>query len=65
MSEQLQHPDIEMALKTGYPSWKQPQPIYCDNCGEEINDSDEVYTDRFHEYLCLDCLKRLHTKGWW
>ena len=30
----------------------------CSLCKEEIDS--EIYTDRFHEYLCLRCLIRVH-----
>jgi hypothetical protein len=55
------HPEIEMAIRTGYPSWNQPSEIQCDNCGVFIED--EVYEDESHEYLCVDCLLSLHLKG--
>ena len=58
------HPDITSAMKTGYPSWGQLQPLCCDNCSEELGDEDEVYTDQHHEVLCKECLLRLHTKWW-
>lgn len=54
------HPDIAMTMRTGYPSWKQPIDIVCDNCGEVIED--EVYQDEYHDTLCLDCLLKLHLK---
>ena len=56
----LQHPEIECALATGYPSWNQPREILCDNCGDIIDD--EVYEDEYNENLCLDCLLSLHLK---
>lgn len=55
------HPDIVAILLTGYPMWSQPEPIYCCECGKDLDD-ETVYEDRYHEYLCLDCLKRLHEK---
>lgn len=56
----MQHPEITWAERTGYPSWNQPVDIVCDNCGDVIDD--EVYTDEYHENLCLDCLLKLHLK---
>ena len=56
----LQHPEIECAMMTGYPSWNQPREIQCDNCGDIIED--EVYEDEYNEHLCLDCLLKLHLK---
>ena len=54
------HPEVEMAMRTGYPSWNQPIEISCDNCGCVIDG--EVYEDEYHETLCLDCLLKLHLK---
>lgn len=55
------HPEIAMAMRTGYPSWNQPSETRCDNCGCVIED--EVYEDEYNETLCLDCLLSLHLKG--
>lgn len=55
------HPDIVMAMKTGYPSWNQPRDIQCDRCHDYIED--EVYEDELYEYLCVDCLLKLHLKS--
>ena len=55
------HPDVASALRTGYPVWGQPTPIHCCECGKNLED-EEVYEDRYNEYLCLECLKRLHEK---
>ena len=57
----IQHPEITWAERTGYPSWNQPVEIQCDECGDFIED--EVYEDELHEYLCIDCLLKLHLKG--
>ena len=61
----LEHPDITCALRTGYGLYNQPidEALRCDNCGDVIDD-DEFYEDEFHECLCLECLKSLHSKGW-
>ena len=56
----IQHPEITWAERTGYPSWKQPRDIQCDECGDIIED--EIYEDEYHETLCLDCLLKLHLK---
>jgi hypothetical protein len=56
----MQHPEITWAERTGYPSWNQPQDVRCDYCGEVIED--DVYADEFYEFLCLDCLLKLHLK---
>lgn len=56
----IQHPEIDWAMRTGYPSWSQPNDIRCENCGCSIED--EVYEDEYNESLCLDCLLSLHLK---
>ena len=56
----IQHPEITWIEKTGYPSWNQPEDIYCERCGDIIDD--EVYEDENHECLCLDCLMKIHLK---
>lgn len=55
------HPEIAMAMRTGYPSWNQPEDkeIYCEECGKEITDSD-IYYDEYHQHLCKDCLLFFH-----
>lgn len=57
------HPEIEMAMRTGYPSWNQPKRrhVYCENCGEDITDKD-VYYDENHKYICKECLLFFHLK---
>lgn len=61
----LEHPDITAAMRTGYPTWKQPEIPYCDLCGVRL-DNEEVYADRIHDWLCKDCLLTLHEKrNWW
>lgn len=54
------HPEIEWAEKTGYPSWNQPH--CCDKCGEELGEY--VYYDLDYDNLCEDCLLELHRKAW-
>lgn len=55
-----EHPEIDWALRTGYPSWNQWQPIYCDLCGDEIEG--DVYTLWPYENLCESCLLGLCKK---
>lgn len=63
MYEQLgDHPDIESIERTGYPRWAQPEIIYCDKCGDEIDGT--VYEDDEYETLCKSCLLLLHKKRW-
>lgn len=57
------HPDIVSMEKTGYPTWNQPESIYCDECGTCLDDKD-VYEDRYHSHLCRECLCMLHEKVW-
>lgn len=62
MAEMLpDHPEIQMAMKTGYPSWNQPkdEDIYCDVCGSDITNRD-IYCDEDNEHLCKNCLLFLH-----
>ena len=58
------HPEIERALKTGYPSWNQPKSCYCEECGKCLDD-EQVYEDTTHRYLCKECLLILHEKDSW
>jgi hypothetical protein len=58
-----EHPEIESALRTGYPTWNQPKSIYCEECGKCLDDEDE-YEDINHEHLCEECLLTLHKKWW-
>ena len=57
----LEHPEVTCILRTGYPSWMQPEEIYCERCGDDISD-EEVYEDDEYEYLCEDCLLEIHKK---
>ena len=58
---ELEHPDITSALRTGYPSWDQPESVFCGECGKCIDD-ETVYGDRYYENLCENCLLVLHRK---
>ena len=54
--EQLQHPDITAAERTGYPRGRQPRVFTdCDWCGAEIQEGDEYY-DIHGEILCAECV---------
>ena len=55
------HPEIEMAMLTGYPSWSQPKSHYCEECGHCLDD-EVIYEDEHHEYLCKECLLYFHEK---
>ena len=57
------HPEIVSAMKTGYSKWSQPETIYCQECGCEING--HIYEDENHEYLCEGCLLYFHRKEEW
>ena len=63
MHECPDHPDIESTLKTGYPTFNQPEWYYCQMCNEELN-KEEVYEDLGYDYLCENCLLKLHKKVW-
>lgn len=60
--ELREHPEIESAIRTGYPTWKQPKTHYCEECGAELDE--EAYEDCGHEFLCKDCLLMLHERRW-
>ena len=60
----LQHPDISWIERTGYPSWAQPKERHCEKCGCELY-LDETYEDHDHDFLCEDCLLKLHRKNPW
>ena len=60
----LEHPEISCALKTGYPSWNQPKERRCEECGDHLYLS-ETYEDSDHDFLCEDCLLKLHRKNPW
>lgn len=56
--ENLEHPDITSALRTGYPSWElHHDPRICPMCGETPidNESYEVYG----EEVCEKCMIKL------
>ena len=49
------HPEIACALATGYPKPpKEPDPVYCSECGKELTGHDDVY-DYDGEALCSNC----------
>lgn len=59
----LEHPDITAAIRTGYPKRAEPEvPYYCGECGEEIDEDEDIYSDRLYDCLCEDCLKLLHRR---
>lgn len=57
------HPDVESALRTGYPLGSQPDYYICDICHDELN-LDECYEDEDYDCLCEFCLCKLHQKVW-
>lgn len=60
--EQLRdHPDIESALRTGYPSGSEPDTFYCEVCEDALYE-DEIYEDELHECICKYCLLRQHKR---
>lgn len=58
------HPEIQWAESTGYPSWQQEPKWTCEECGIAL-ESDNAYEDEDHELLCEKCLLTLHKKVWW
>jgi hypothetical protein len=59
------HPDIQWAERTGYPSWNQPSEDEerCGECGRVIEYGEDTYETSTFSILCEDCLKMLH-KRW-
>ena len=58
------HPEIQWAESTGYPSWQQEpnEPKWtCEECGIAL-EADNAYEDEDHELLCEECLLTLHKK---
>ena len=62
LDRDLEHPEIGWIQRTGFPSWNQETELRCERCGDILED--EYYEDESHDFLCLDCLKELHVKGW-
>ena len=60
----LEHPEITCALRTSYPSWRQPKEHSCEVCGDELY-LDETYEDFDHDFVCETCLLQLHRKSPW
>lgn len=61
----IEHPEITWIERTGYPSYAQytqPTEINCEYCGEVIEE-DDSYIDTYYDYLCEDCLLKLHRRG--
>lgn len=58
----IEHPEISWINNTGYPSWLQEDELHCCACGRKFDVCDDVYEDRLNDYLCLECLLRLHKK---
>ena len=63
MMQLRDHPDIEHAMRTGYPRGGEPVLIYCEVCEDELYE-DEVYEDELHECICKCCLLEQHKKRW-
>lgn len=60
----LEHPSITRAMRYGYERKEEPtEPYYCGECGEEIDEDDEMYSDRLYDCLCESCLKMLHRRA--
>lgn len=59
----MQHPEISWMERTGYPSYAQPENVFCEYCGRDITD-DDVYFDEDHSCLCESCLLDFHKKEW-
>lgn len=60
-SKDIEHPDITYAMLTGCTPFESEPPC-CERCGDELGE--DMYEDFGHEYLCADCLLKLHKKEW-
>jgi formylmethanofuran dehydrogenase subunit E len=59
------HPDIERAMRTGYPrrEEREREPVYiCSECCETIY-AGERYLDVFGEQFCQDCYPQMIKKA--
>ncbi len=61
MREQIEHPEISWIERTGYPSFRQPEKVYCEECERDITD-ERWYEDEHHEFICAECLLFFHLK---
>lgn len=61
MLEQIEHPEISWIERTGFPSFRQPENVYCEECGKNITD-DDWYEDETHDFMCKECLLFFHRK---
>lgn len=55
MFEQIEHPDITAACRTGYPDWYpvDPEPIgECYHCGGDVYEADFDWNGRL---ICREC----------
>ncbi len=47
--------------RIGTQRYEEPEPLYCDHCGEEIDGFDMEYTARIHgEVWCRKCIERAY-----
>lgn len=51
----LEHPEITLALETGYP-WPQPRGLCCRLCGCRIRQEDKYY-EVFDRVYCPECME--------
>ena len=57
-----EHPEIEWAMRTGYPSWQQPDgTLYCPACERELEPEETVYVDRYGDVI--GCEYRLSARS--
>lgn len=56
----MEHPDITMALRTGYPKPYKENIVICTRCGREIRSKETVYawgSDALCEECCRECIE--------
>lgn len=56
MQRDLEHPDITMAIKTGYPYRRFHSPCVCHQCDGEIEEGDHAYDLGGYTY-CEACVR--------
>lgn len=57
----MNHPEVDWIEQTGYPSWNQPEELFCECCGRNL-ESKTVYFDEDFEILCKKCLLDRHKR---
>ena len=59
------HPDIEAALRTGYPAGHRASKRVCPVCGEDLNPGDTVYENWREVIGCQHCIDAKEAQEVW